>query len=353
MLYISPLVHILNLSLKQGVFPSELKIARVIPIYKLGGDNMQINNYRPVSVLAFISKIVERIMYNRIIEYVNKHNILYKYQSGFREKHGTNTALIVLIDKTSTAINNGDRVLGVFLDFSKAFVTVDHSILLKKLYKYGIRGAAHKWVSRYLYGRQQFVSFNNKRSKTYSISCGVPQGSILGPLLFLLYVNDIAQVSSILFPIMYADDTNLFLQGKCLNTLIEKMNLELQKIVEWLKCNKLSLNIDKTHYSIFRSIRKCPVTTNHLKINNENLKHVKDTKFVGVIIDEHLNWASHIKTIKCKLARGIGMLCKARKVLKSSTLLPYICYCIEVWGSACDKYISSLFKIQKKSCQDY
>ena len=125
--------------------------------------------------------------------------------------------------------------------------------------------------------------------------------------------HDIAQLPSILFPILYADDTNLFLQGKCLNTLIEKINLELQKIVEWLKCNKLSLNIDKTHYIIFRSIRKCPVTRKQRKSDNENLKYVKDTKFLGVIIDEHLNWASHIKTIKCKSASGIGILRKAEE----------------------------------------
>ena len=142
------------------------------------------------------------------------------------------------------------------MDFSKSFDIVDHSILLNKVYKYGIRGVAHTWVSSYLYGRQQFVSFNDNKSKTFSISCGVPQGSILGSLLFLLYVNDIAQVSSFLFPILYADDTNLSLQGKCLNTLIEKINLELQKIIEWLKCIKLSQNIDKTHYIIFRSIKK-------------------------------------------------------------------------------------------------
>ena len=150
--------------------------------------------------------------------------------------------------------------------------------------------------------------------------------------------NDIAQVSSILSPILYADDTNLFLLGKCLTTLIENESGTAKK-VEWLKCNKLSLNIDKTDYIIFRSTRKCPVTTKHLKIDNENLKHVKDTKFLGGIIDEHLNWESHIKTNKCKLACGIGILCKARKVLKSSTLLTlynsffyfHIWYCMEVW----------------------
>ena len=147
--YIKSLVHVLNLSPRQGVFPSELKVARVIPIYK-GEDAMKINNYKPVSVLPLFSKIFERVMYDRINDFITKNNILYKYQFGFREGQGTNMALTVLMDKILNFIDSGDVVLGVFLDFSKAFDTVDHKILLEKLYKYGIRGLAYEWIKYYL-----------------------------------------------------------------------------------------------------------------------------------------------------------------------------------------------------------
>ena len=170
--YIEQLVHILNLSILQGVFPSELKTIRVISIYK-GDNKMIISNYRPVSFLTVSSKICERIMYNRLFNLIKKHNILYKYQFGFREKHGTNSALIVLTDKFTTAISEGNLVLGVFLDFS------NHSILLSKLYgirviEYGIRGIADGWLHSYLCNRRQFVSFNNHCSDMNTITCGVP-----------------------------------------------------------------------------------------------------------------------------------------------------------------------------------
>ena len=165
--YIEQLVHILNLSILQGVFPSELKTIRVISIYK-GDNKMIISNYRPVYFLTVFSKICERIMYNRLFNLIKKHNILYKYQFGFREKHGTSSALIVLTDKFATAISEGNLVLGVFLDFS------NHSILLNKLYKYSIRGIAHGWLHSYLYNRRQFVSFNNHCSDMNTITCGVP-----------------------------------------------------------------------------------------------------------------------------------------------------------------------------------
>jgi hypothetical protein len=158
-LYLSPLVHVLNLSLAQGFFPDCMKVAKVIPLYK-SGDAMHISNYRPVSILPLFSKVLERLMYSRLLSFINRHKILYKYQFGFRENHSTNMALIILIDKIASAIDKGEQVLGVFLDFQKAFDTVNHVILLKKLHKYGIRGIAFQWLSDYLDNRQQFVSFS-------------------------------------------------------------------------------------------------------------------------------------------------------------------------------------------------
>ena len=242
--FIFPLTHVLNLSLMNGIVPNELKIARVVPIFK-SGDTMLFSNYRPVSVLPLFSKILERLMYTRLLSFINKHNLLYKFQFGFRKGHSPNLALICLVDRITAALENGDFVLGVFLDFSKAFDTVDHKILLKKLEYYGIRGCALNWFKSYLENREQFVMYNGVASDYGKISCGVPQGSILGPLLFLIYINDLANVSDKLFSLLFADDSNMFLTGKDVDSLIESMNFEMTKVVKWLQINKLSLNLKK------------------------------------------------------------------------------------------------------------
>ena len=210
-----PITHVMNLSIINGVVPTEIKVAKLVPIYK-SGDRRLINNYRPVSVLPCYSNILGKLMYNRISNFIYKYSLLNEYQFGFSQKRSTNQALIVLLDKITAALDKGDSVLGVFLDFSKAFDTVDHHILLNKMYKYGIRGIVFEWMESYLSSRRQLVLFNYVKSEYANVTCGVPQGSIMGPLLFVLYVNDIANVSTSLLPILFADDTNVFLTGEIL-----------------------------------------------------------------------------------------------------------------------------------------
>ena len=210
----------------------------MIPIYK-SGDCKTITNYRPVSVLPVFSKVFERIMYNNFFSFLNSFNLLYKYQFGFSEKHGTNMALIVLVDEILKALNKRKNVLGVFLDLNKALDTVDHSILLKKLFKYGIRGSALKWMTDYLKERQQCVLFNRHWS------FGVPQCSILGYLLFLVYVNDMSNVSQPLFTILFADDTNVVTIGKDVRQLIDIMNNELTKNCWMVKCKQTVIKYQK------------------------------------------------------------------------------------------------------------
>jgi hypothetical protein len=270
-IFLKPLTHLINLSLLQGVVPSELKRAKVIPIYK-SGDPMFIKNYRPVSVLPLFSKIFERVMYDRIIKFITKHDILYKHQYGFREKHSTAMALMILTDNILSAIDQGKYYLGVFLDFSKAFDTVNHGILLNKLEQYGIRGLASKWLTSYLTGRFQFVNFNNCKSNDQLISCGVPQGSILGPLLFLLYINDIANISNLLTPILFADDSSLFISGNNLEQIINNLNSELQKVKNWVDANKLTLNIEKSYFMVFSSGRKKVMGNLHVSIDGKGVK---------------------------------------------------------------------------------
>ena len=244
------LMYVCNMSLSDGVFPALLKMANVVPLYQCD-DHMMFNHYPSVSLLCTLSKVFEKVMYNRLIKFLDKFLILCEYQFGFRVKRFTHMALISLIDKLTQAIENGEYIIDVILDFARAFDTVDHKILLNKLYHYGVRGCAHKWLSSYLTDGQQFVICNGVKSRNQLSKCGVPQGSILRPLLFLIYIHDLASVLLCTLPILFADNSNLFTSGRDPDLIMRTMNNELKKYFCGWKQKKLSLNIKKTHFTIF------------------------------------------------------------------------------------------------------
>lgn len=350
------LVHIINTSFTTGIFPNELKVANVIPLFK-SGSNSIFTNYRPISLLSTISKIFEKLFYSRLLDFLNKYNILYEFQFGFRKKRSTQMALLILVDKIINALENDEFAVGIFLDFSKAFDTVDHTILLNKLDHYGVRGNSLSWLKSYLCNREQFTTFQGTQSDRQSVLCGVPQGSILGPLLFLIYVNDLAYVSNKLFTLMFADDTSTFITGKNFTLLCKTLNEELSKIVLWLKSNKLSLNVDKTHYMVFQPKRNAILNENNISIDGKTIVQVHSCKFLGVILDDKLTWSNHILYTKNKIAKVIGILYKSKNklchkhliVLYNSLLLPYFQYCNLIWSSASQTHLQPLVKIQKRA----
>ena len=299
-----PLSMIFNKSFEYGVVPNNLKIAKIIPVFK-SDDKKLVSNYRPISVLPAFSKILERLMYNRLLHFIDQHNILSNSQFGFRKKISTTMALLELVDKISTSMEKNEFTIGIFIDLAKAFDTVNHQILLAKLYHYGIRGIAHDWFKNYLSNRLQYVHFNNTESNRLPVTCGVPQGSILGPLLFIIYINDLNVVSKLVTFIMFADDTNIFISGKNLDNITCTVNEELNIINEWFSANLLSLNIKKTNYILFGNKGMADVS---ISIGGSRITRVFETKFLGVIIQANLKWNAHISLIANKTSKTVELV---------------------------------------------
>ena len=354
----APLFHICKNSLKCGIFPDDMKIAKIKPLHKSGEKNV-VSNYRPISVLPLFSKILERIMYNRVYKHVSSQNLLYNKQFGFQNKCSTEHAILQLTKELHESFEKKEFTLGVFVDLSKAFDTVNHDILLVKLEYFGLKNSYLNWFKSYLSNRQQFVSYGNKKqSNTENINCGVPQGSILGPLLFLLYVNDLCRASNVLQPIMFADDTNLFLSSKNIKYIFQTMNKELVIIQEWFNANKLSLNASKTKYSFFHSLSfsdRIALRLPELKTNDVVIKREENMKFLGVLLDENLTWRPHIKCIENKISKNLGILYKARyllnlqctKQLYFSFIHTYLNYGSIAWGSTNKTKLNVILRRQK------
>ena len=348
-----PLVHIFNISLLHGKFPNSMKIAKIIPLFKKG-DKLDVGNYRPISLLSSFSKVLERIIYIRMMSFLKKYDVFSNFQFGFREKHSTVHALMSFVEKVAHAIDTSSHTVGIFLDFSKAFDTINHEILLYKLSHYGVRGKALEWFRSYLSNRKQYVHLNEHASELCNISCGVPQGSLLGPLLFILYINDFCKSSNSLSFILFADDTNLFFSHKNPNVLVDKINAELLNILQWIQANKLSLNLQKTNYMLFsNSLDSLP---SDIIFDNTPLKHVPLTKFLGITVDDKLSWKPHIDNICKIISRNIGVINRLKLylpqsslfMLYSSLILPYLNYGLLVWGNTHHTLLERVLLLQKR-----
>ena len=352
-----PLTAILNQSLLTGIFPDQMKIAKVIPMFKKENRELM-DNYRPVSLLSAFSKIFERAAYNQIYNYFTSNNLFYENQYGFRQQHSTELASLELIDRIFEDLNKENNPITIFMDLSKAFDTLDHKILIKKLHYYGIRGTALNWFISYLSNRKQFVQINSYKSSMLPLNTGVPQGSILGPLLFLIYMNDIPNSSDLFDFILFADDTSLksFINTRnfLLSLASSKLNLELSKVNDWLAVNKLSLNIKKTKFMIFhtskKNIQNC---IPNLQIGGVEIERVQNFNFLGLKINENLSWKPHTDMIANKISKYVGVLNRLKRYLPSyilktiyvSLIQSNLNYCILAWGFNCGR----LKKLQKKA----
>ena len=358
-----PLCHLFNLSLQTGYIPIQLKSAKVIPIFK-SGDKHDFNNYRPISLLSSLSKLLEKIVASQMLGFLNKFKYFYKHQYGFRKRHNTSHPIIHFLDKIYDSLNknNPEYTLSVFIDLKKAFDTVDHKILIQKMDHYGFHGMSKTWFENYLTDRVQFVSINGKNSLPQKINCGVPQGSVLGPLLFLIFINDLPSSTKFL-TLLFADDTTFQMSSTNLQSLFSLANIELRKAAIWFQTNKLTLNVSKTKYMLFRT-KGMKVDFSNLKLNigGENIDRIgsncktKFFKFVGHHLDEFLSWESQINHVHGKLASANFAIArvknflprKIRMTLYNSLFRSHMEFGIMAFGRAALGKLNKIKIIQKK-----
>ena len=351
---IFPLTHIFNLSFTSGVVPNALKLAKVIPIFKKG-DKSQPGNYRPISLLSSFDKILEKLMCKRLCSFLERHSVLYDLQFGFRKNHSTVLALMEVVDNIYQHLDRQESTIGIYIDLQKAFDTVNHDILLYKLNNYGVRGVVLQWFISYLKERHQFTFLAGNRSEIGLITTGVPQGSVLGPLLFLIYVNDIYNAVPGTKIKLFADDTNLFLHDKNLENLYRKANENLENLSKWFVANKLSLNIDKTCYSVFGSQQNELVGLD-LQIKGKNILRVDSCKYLGILIDNSVTWKEHIDYVYKKLIKFTSIFYKIRNKLNNEILkmlyfafvYPHLLYGIEIYGNTYHSHLSKLETLNNK-----
>ena len=354
-------VKIAKITARRSVSCSDdFKIAIISPIHK-SGSKTNCDNYRPISVLSSVAKIFERLITEQLETYLESNSILVEQQAGFRKKHSTQTSLLNITNQWLMNMDKGCLNGVIFLDLKKAFDCVDHDVLVKKMYYYGVRGLALKLFQSYLTNRTQICKVNQTMSNTRIVKCGIPQGSNLGPLLFLLYINDLPNCLTSSSTSMFADDTNISTQGTTEYEIQERLNADLENVHQWLVANKLTLNKQKTEYMIIGSRQRISniITDPKIELGESVIKRVNKSKTLGIIIDEHLSWNDQIQNVVTKVSKGIGMLRRIRQFVPKSTLLR-ICnaivlshfdYCSLVWDNCCEYLTDKLQKLQNRAAR--
>ena len=356
----SPLSHIFNHSLTTGTFPDDMKTADVVPLYK-GKSRYEVENYRPISLLITISKLLEKVVYRRVYDFLISSNQLYESQYGFRSNHACEHAVGEFISEVVKNNQLGKTTAGIFLDLSKAFDTLEHTVIFKKLETYGIRGKTLDWFKSYLNNRKLRMkcrtssSSKESLSKLFNITMGTPQGSCLGSLIFLIFCNDLRLHLTHLQCIQFADDTTLFASHKSTRYLEYCITTDLETLHDWFRANKLTLNLEKSVLMMMGGKKHSSLDS--IKIGSYKIKTEKVTKFLGVWIDSELTWKEHVNRLAIKLKSKLGLLRKSKnfldpssmKVLYYAQIYSNLSYCLSQWGNMITKaQMTKLSKIQEK-----
>ena len=355
------ITYICNKSIQNSEFPSKWKEGKVTPLFK-NGTKEDVNNYRPISILPILSKIIEKHVHDSLMEFLNSFELLHKTQSGFRPNHSCETALTYMIDSWLKAINDDEIVGVVMVDFKKAFDLVDHNLLIDKLKHYRLSDTTIKWFSSYLIGRKQKVSIGNKLSDEERVLNGVPQGSILGPLMFLLFINDLPLNTDNVKTDLYADDTILHEKGKSILNIKNKLQISLNNLQEWCKNNGMVLNTAKTKVMLITTRQKRVHITKEdmtLTYNHVILNDISEDKILGVQVDDHLLFSYHIDKTAKKITSNIWLLSRIKDFLNTehrvqfykSFIQPHLDYCNIVWGATTQSNLLRLFRLQKRACK--
>lgn len=353
------LINVINCSLLTGKVPDSLKVSTIILLRKVA-KTIKAEEFRPINMLPAFEKILEKVVYLQILEYVSNNRLICKYQSGFRKNHSCESALQYVINDWKEALDEGKVTAIIFLDLKRAFETIDRAKLLEKLKALGFKGIVLNWVKDYMNNRRQKVKYEEYVSRESHINVGIPQGSILGPLLFILYLNDISLIFETAKYHLFADDTIIYMSDTCILNLIAKLNQMLENVSDWMEVNKLKLNVAKTKGMILgkKSYREIFLTNRlQLKLCGEIVEIVNEIKYLGIIIDNDLKFNKNIDYICKKVAKKIGVLCrvswylsiKTRKLVYNTIILPHFCYCSTVLYLANQESIGRLQKLQNRA----